>query len=114
MPMTDQHKAEAIGLVVGNLRLRCLLGRAPDAARIGTIADIVFAACDEAEAANNTLTTPMPLDRQALIDYATVKLRADARYASLVEFIPFWVAVVIKLIISLLIDFWLLNKGTTA
>lgn len=100
--MTDDDKKFAVDMVYRDWRVRLARVRR-DPERVGRMADIVWKSCADVEGDKE--------GRDSLEAFAQIRLESALDYEDIVSFIPFIVfGIVIKIIVSILIDYWFLHE----
>lgn len=105
--MDDVAKKLAVKLVLRDWRVRLSVIK-HDEDRIGRIADTVWKCCEEMLKDDKQITST---DYFMVQNCCLIKVQQREDYADTVSFISPWVlAIILKVIISILIDFWLEYK----
>ena len=110
-PMTTMQTEAAVYLVQQNIQVRfCGLGRARYKERIGKLAVWVWDYCERQDA---NFSNKLALNKEGCVDECVAEVKAAENKDDLIGFIPLAIifGAILKVIISLLIDYWLLNKG---
>lgn len=103
MALTPTQKALACQLVFENWRVRFAPGVKRDPERCGQLAEIVWDYCET----EPNFASRIALDRPGAIAQVVAFVKAKPNADDLLQFIPLWIAIIIKIIIAILLDFWL-------
>jgi hypothetical protein len=107
MALTEEDKRTAAEMVLRDWRIKPFVKRDPE--RVKRIAEVTWAACEEYDKAQGLTREYNDFELVRLFALARLEKRED--YQEMVSFIPAWlVAIVVKLIVSILIDFWLVHE----
>lgn len=112
MALSDKDKRVIVALARQNFWVkRCRKGGCPDS--IGSIADKVWAELERRQVTAEGYS--LPADRANLVTACESDLRLARDYRELVSFIPSWlILIVVKIIISIIIDYWFTSEGWNA
>ena len=106
MPLSEADKAIACQLVFADWRIK-LAGLSPNEEQCGKLAEAVWAYCESTP----RFVEQLGRNRDRTVKETTDHIRGLDNARELVGFVPIWLVFLIKIIISILIDYWLLRKA---
>lgn len=111
MPLSESARQVACSLVFNDYRIRLAIGLRHDKESVGRLADFVWDYCQNPD---NNMLRRLATDRDYVISELTTMVRNDKDSKNLVGFIPLIWIYIIKIIISILVDYWLTTQTLEA
>ena len=105
MDFQDSDKMVACSLVFANWRVRMSARRALE--RCGRLAEQVWSFCESQPGFANKVA----LDKESAIVAVTDHVKSLDGAADTLTFVPIWLPIILKIVIAILIDYWLMRKA---